>query len=87
MQDDSKVKTFISFSWATDMRGLFPREDALRDLRSEGIQDDVERYLRAVMADSRPFMAEWEQLTNLGVDSPEELREDATEFWNWLFGE
>ena len=79
------VRYYTSLYWHMDVRRGFSVEEAREHLRSEGLWDHVRDFLKDAMIGRGITASEWEDLTNLAIDDPEEVGWDARDFWEWLF--
>lgn len=82
---DDRVERFVGTYWDTDVREDFPASDAREYLRIDGITDTVRRFLLDVIQRDAVTPEEWRDLCNVTVDSRDDVRADAYEFWEWLF--
>jgi hypothetical protein len=54
-------------------------------MREQGIYDAVRRFLLDVILRDAVTPEEWARLCNVHVRTPAEVRDDANDFWEWLF--
>lgn len=82
---DDAVENFVKGQWDTDLRHTDPSSFARGVLQKNGIQSAVRRFLLDVIQRAAVTPDEWRDLCNVTVDSREDVRADALEFWEWLF--
>lgn len=80
-----EIEGFIMAFWDTDVREQVPSSTARGDLRRGGIEIGVRRFLADVILRGAASPEEWGRLVNVQTFTPDEVREDATAFWMWLF--
>lgn len=83
-QTDELV-SILSFYWNTDLRWEYASSTARTQLRKEGLYDAARLFLRDVIHRSAVATKEWALWFNVGVMSPEDVREDAEDLCEWLF--
>ena len=84
---DDRIESFTLSYWDTDTREGGDSASARDDLRNRGLYDPVRRFLLDVIQRSTLTPEEWARLCNVHVRTPEEVRDDARDFWDWLFDE
>lgn len=84
---DDRVEDFVSCYWNTDVREDAASSFARDSMRKQGIQDAVRRFLLDVILRDAVKPEEWGDLCNVQVRTREDMRRDATHFWDWLFDE
>ena len=84
---DPEVDSFIQAYWNTDVREIGTSESARKDIRWRGKYDEMRSVLLDVILRRSMRPREWSDLCNVQVDTQRDVREDALDFWNWLFDE
>lgn len=79
------IETVVMGWWDTDVREAGSRGDAHKDLRSRGVYDAVRGFLLDVIQRDAVTPEEWARLCNVHVRTRAEVRDDANDFWEWLF--
>lgn len=79
------AETVVRGWWDTDVREVGSSQDAREDLRSRGAYDDVRRFLLDVIQRDAVTPEAWARLCNVHVRTRAEVRDDANDFWEWLF--
>jgi hypothetical protein len=82
-----EVTDFVVAFWDTDIRLNDRGELAQEQMQHCGIEDDVRRFLLDVIFRNRVTPEQWQDLCNVQTWTPQMVREDAVEFWEWLYGE
>ena len=83
MSDD--LREFIRVYWDTDTRLTMSSTIARSHMRKIGIEGDVRRFLLDVIQRGAASPEVWSKLFNVQTFTAAEVREDATEFWMWLY--
>ena len=79
------VEEFIECWWNTDIREDGASDQARSSLRRRGSYSAVHRFLLDVVQRNVVTPEEWARLCNVRVRTPAEVRDDANDFWEWLF--
>lgn len=82
---DDRVRRFVVAYWDTDVREDTSSAFARESLREQGIHDAVRRLLLDVIQRDAVTPAAWARLCNVHVRTRAEVRDDANDFWEWLF--
>lgn len=82
---DDLIESFVMGYWDTDVREYGSSAAARDDLRGRGIHDAVRRFLLDVIQRDAVTPEEWARLCNVHVRTRAEVRDDANDFWEWLF--
>lgn len=81
-----ELQDFLFGVWNTNCRNG-DLEGAHELMRDSGIEADVRRFLLDAIFRSSIPPDKWEDLFNVHAPTPQMVREDAVEFWEWLYGE
>ncbi len=79
------VRGFLRTYWDTEVRLTSPSADARSDMKLLRIEGDVQRFLLDVIQRGGASPDAWATLFNVQTFTPDEVREDATELWMWLY--
>ena len=81
------VRRFLIGYWDTDVREQGSSDVARTELDRFGIRDAVRVLIRDAMAGRGPSPTEWARLFNVWTPTTDDVRDDAADFWRWLFHE
>lgn len=82
---DERIEDFVACNWDTDVREHCASSFARGAMHKEGIYDAVRRFLLDVIQRDAVTPGQWARLCNVAVRTSEAVREDASDFWGWLF--
>lgn len=82
---DERIESFVSVYWSIDCRETGSSARARASARKQGIEGDVRQFLLDVIRRDAVAPNAWRDLCNVTVHSKEDVRRDATHFWEWLF--
>lgn len=82
---DRRIEHFVRAYWDTDLREDVSSAFARSSLREQQIEEHVRRFLIDVIRRDAVTPQQWGDLCNVTVHSKEDVRRDASHFWEWLF--
>jgi RimJ/RimL family protein N-acetyltransferase len=80
-----EAERFVGGYWDTDVRLTSDGQDARSDLVTRGVRDEVREFLIGAIRDDAVTPDDWRRLFNVQTWTPDQVRDDAHEFWSWLF--
>lgn len=79
------VEQVVACYWDTDVRLHGPSSVARDHMRRIDNEEGVRGFLLEVILRNGASPEVWRRLCNVQTYTAEEVRRDATEFWEWLF--